>query len=106
MTHILDWEKAITDDGVPTRKRGHPIVTILTNTTYMNGRLTPQIYWTWDVQSRNSHIIGPSIQYLISNYFNVKLGSNLFWGQKKARYTYFGAYKDYDELYIRVQFNF
>ncbi len=106
MTHVLKHEDAITDDGVNTKKSGHGITTLMANTTYINGRLTPQIYWAWDVQSKNSHVVGPSLAYLFSNYFNVKVGANLFWGSKTARYTYFGAYEDFDELYVKFQFNF
>ena len=103
MVHVLDHEHGLTHDGSAI-KSVKPTVTFLANTTYMYGRLTPQIYWAGDFQGK-SHVVGPSIQYLISDHFNVKVGANIIWGSK-SRFSTLGALKDSDEVYVKFQFNF
>ena len=103
MVHVLDHENGLTLDGSPVNSV-KPTVTFLANSAYMNGRLTPQVYWAYDLQGQ-SHVVGPSIQYLLSNNFSVKVGANIIWGSK-SRFSTFGAVKDDDELYVKFQFSF
>lgn len=103
MTHILDYKRGLTLDGSPV-KQAKPVFTFIASTPYMHGRLLPSIYWAADIQG-NSHVVGPSIQYLINNHFNIKVGANIIWGSK-SRWSMLGAFKDYDEAYVKFQFNF
>ena len=103
MTHILDHEDGITLEGA-SAKDAEGTVTFLTNTSYMHGRLLPQIYWAWDIAG-SAHVIGPSVQYVISNHWDVKVGANIIWG-KETKYAAFGAFKDWDEFYTKLQFSF
>jgi len=104
MTHVLNHEPAITNDGVAV-KPTEQIITFLANTVYGNrGQLTPQVYWAYSLHG-DAHVIGPSVNYLINDNWAVKVGANIIWG-RETRYANFGSVRDNDELYTRIQFTF
>ena len=103
MTHVLGHEQAITNDGAAVKKH-EATITLLANSSYVNGKLTPQIYWAYGV-SGDAHIVGPSVNYLITDNWAVKVGSNIIWG-RDTRYANFGGFHDNDEVYAKISFTF
>lgn len=105
MTHVLDHEDGITNDGAPV-KSVDPIYTIVVNTNYLNSRLTPQVFAAYRGEG-DGLIVGGSIKHYVfdPDHFSYTIGFNSISG-RDGPYAGFGALRANDEFYVRLRYSF
>ena len=103
MTHVLNHEDGITNDGSPV-KALDPVYTFVINTTYLNGTVTPQAFAAYRGEG-DGLIVGGSINHAIGDHFSYKIGFNSISG-RPGTYTGFGGLRDNDEFYARLRYTF
>jgi hypothetical protein len=85
--HLLDHELIDTPAG----KAGMPdwkdniLATLLIQGGYFNNRLTPTLLMAYDLKA-NSFVMGPSINWLFSDHWNITLGANLKFGRAENNF--------------------
>jgi len=104
MTHVLNHEDGIADDGAPIKSKD-PVVTGVVNTQYLHGRLTPQVFAAYKIYG-DGLIVGGSLDYQYSNHLGFKVGANSISGRPNSPYAGFGGFSDRDEFFARVRYSF
>ena len=85
--HLLDHELIDTPAG----KAGMPdwkdniLATLLIQGGYYNNRLTPTLLMAYDLKA-NAFVMGPSINWLFSDHWNITLGANLKFGRAQNNF--------------------
>lgn len=85
--HLLDHEELSTPAG----KAGMPdwenniLATLLIQGNYMNDQLNPRVLTAWDTQA-HAVVVGPSVEWLISDHWQVSIGANLKFGRAKNNF--------------------
>lgn len=103
LTHVLNFEPGLSNGG--TLAATETIFTALWNSSYISGKLTPQVYWAYYLRG-NSHAMGPSLNYLITDHWAVKAGANIVWAADKGTDLNFGSSMNNDEVYLKLSFTF
>lgn len=101
---ILNWKDS---DDIFTGDLGHnksqTILSLLINTSYINGKLSPQVFVVYDIEGDGW--VQPQVSYELSRAWHVALGANLMWSNH-TDFGYFGPFEKNDEAYLRVKYSF
>jgi len=77
-------------------------VTLLLNTSYINGKLIPQLAWAHDI-NRQAHIILPSLAYSYSREWNFKLEGGFMMGAEEN--TGFWLFRNKDYIAVKIKYS-
>jgi hypothetical protein len=96
------------------RKEHSTLVTFILSTSYMNGRLIPELVTGFDVTYGGGFAV-PSITYAPGNHWRVKLEADLFWADGNMEHAgdvtasdsaLFGWFEGNDQLALTVTYQF
>ncbi len=107
--YILDHEDGLLSGFLTPVEDWHShIVTLLVNTTYMWGSLTPQVFMAYGLES-NDGWVQPSLAYRpqgeLGNWFKFVLGANVMWAENYTDGN-FGPFHKNNEIYFEAEFAF
>ncbi len=115
-TWLLDHEDGMKIlVGQPEDRKEHStLVTFILSTSYMNGRLIPELVTGFDVTYGGGFAV-PSITYAPGNHWRVKLEADLFWADGNMEHggdvtatdsALFGWFEGNDQLALTVTYQF
>lgn len=104
-TYIMRNEETIsTGFGKDGNSNHQALATLLINTAYWFDKIKPQIVYVQSLQW-NTGLLNPEISYQPAYEWSFTLGYSYLWG-KTYNEAPFSAFKDNDELYVKVTYKF